>query len=148
MKPPTGILLMKHRQLEDLPLGDDKVFRLDPSYFDMIESKMAEFHSLAFAREELPHPFYGVVQDHELIAGVGYHIYSDAYVELGNIGTDAAWKRQGYGKKVCAELTRKGRAITPHVYLNVLEDNLSAVRLYQSLGYVTVCKQYIVEFGL
>ncbi|PJN54455.1 hypothetical protein PAEVO_11760 [Paenibacillus sp. GM2FR] len=73
---------------------------------------------------------------------------SDDYVELGNIGTDAAWRRQGYGKKVCAELTRKGRAITPDVYLNVLEENLSAVRLYQSLGYVTVCKQYIVEFAL
>ncbi|WP_194542296.1 GNAT family N-acetyltransferase [Paenibacillus sp. JZ16] len=147
-KPPVGILLMKHRHLEDLPVGDNEVFRLGPSYFDMIESKMAEFHSMAFAREELHHPFYGIVQNQELIAVGGYHIYSDDYVELGNIGTDAAWRRQGYGKKVCAELTRKGRAITPHVYLNVLEDNLSAVRLYQSLGYVTVCKQYIVEFGL
>ncbi|WP_127590462.1 GNAT family N-acetyltransferase [Paenibacillus lautus] len=148
MKPPAGILLMKHRQLEDLPLGDDEVFRLDPSYFDLIESKMAEFHSMAFAREELQNPFYGVVQDRKLIAVGGYHIYSDDYVELGNIGTDAAWRRQGYGKKVCAELTRKGRAITPDVYLNVLEENLSAVRLYQSLGYGTVCKQYIVEFAL
>ncbi|MEC0204771.1 GNAT family N-acetyltransferase [Paenibacillus lautus] len=148
MKPPAGILLMKHRHLEDLPLGDDEVFRLDPSYFDLIESKMAEFHSMAFAREELQNPFYGVVQDRKLIAVGGYHIYSDDYVELGNIGTDAAWRRQGYGKKVCAELTRKGRAITPDVYLNVLEENLSAVRLYQSLGYITVCKQYIVEFAL
>lgn len=148
MKPPSGILLMKHRHLEDLPLGDDEVFRLDPSYFDLIESKMAEFHSMAFAREELQNPFYGVVQDRKLIAVGGYHIYSDDYVELGNIGTDAAWRRQGYGKKVCAELTRKGRAITPDVYLNVLEENLSAVRLYQSLGYVTECKQYIVEFAL
>ncbi|MEC0255587.1 hypothetical protein [Paenibacillus lautus] len=36
---------------------------------------------------------------------------SDDYVELGNIGTDTAWRRQGDGKKVCAELNRKGRAI-------------------------------------
>ena len=100
-KPPAGILLMKHRHLEDLPVGDNEVFRLDPSYFDMIESKMAEFHSMAFAREELHNPFYGVVQDQELIAVGGYHIYSDDYVELGNIGTDVAWRRQGYGKR-CA----------------------------------------------
>lgn len=148
MQPPAGILLMKHRHLEDLPLGDDEVFRLDPSYFDMIESKMVAFNTLAFVKEELQNPFYGVVQDQELIAVGGYHIYSDDYVELGNIGTDVAWRRQGYGKKVCAELTRKGRAITPHVYLNVLEKNVNAIRLYQSLGYVTVCKQYIVEFAL
>ena len=61
---------------------------------------MAEFHSMAFAREELHNPFYGVVQDQELIAVGGYHIYSDDYVELGNIGTDAAWRRQGTAKGV------------------------------------------------
>lgn len=35
----------------------------------------------------------------ELIAVGGYHIYSEDYVELGNIGTDVAWRRNGYGKK-------------------------------------------------
>lgn len=35
----------------------------------------------------------------ELIAVGGYHIYSEDYVELGNIGTDVVWRRNGYGKK-------------------------------------------------
>lgn len=102
MKPPKGILLMKHLRAEALPSQDKSVFRLGPSYFEQIESKLTELNTLAFAREELQNPFYGVVHGQELIAVGGYHIYSEDFVELGNIGTDAAWRRQGYGKK-CAQ---------------------------------------------
>lgn len=147
-KPPKGIWLMKHLHPGDLPAQDEAVFRLGPSYFEQIESIMTELGAMAFAREELQNPFYGVVHDQELIAVGGYHIYSEDYVELGNIGTEPAWRRQGYGKKVSAALTRAGRAVTSDVYLNVLEDNLNAVRLYQSLGYETICEQYLVEFAL
>lgn len=146
LKSPKKLLLMKHIHEEALPPVDKCVLHLGPPYFDLIESKMAELHTMAFTREELRHPFYGVMEQRELVAVGGYHVYSEDYVELGNIGTGVAWRRQGYGKKVCAELTRTGRLVTPNVYLNVLEENVGAIRLYQSIGYELVCKQYMVEF--
>lgn len=143
---PRKLLLMKHIRKDALPPVDKCVLHLGPSYFELIESKMAELHTMAFTREELRHPFYGVMEQRELVAVGGYHVYSEDYVELGNIGTDVAWRRQGYGKKVCAELTRAGRVVTPNVYLNVLEENVGAIRLYQSIGYELICEQYMVEF--
>jgi len=147
-KPPTEIWLMKYVNSEGLPLTAEEVIPLGPAHFDRIEDKLAEIQAMAFAKEELKNPFYGVMQDQELVAVGGYHLYGQDYVELGNIGTDRGWRRQGFGKKVCAELTRKALDISPHVYLNVLGTNTAAIQLYQSLGYVTVCKQYMVTFAV
>ncbi|MBN3526867.1 GNAT family N-acetyltransferase [Paenibacillus apiarius] len=148
LKPPKELLLMKHIHQEALPKEDGRVVHLGPSHYDRIESKMAELHTMAFTREELRHPFYGVMEQRELVAVGGYHIYNEDYVELGNIGTDVSRRRRGYGKRVCAELTRKGREVTPNVYLNVLRENEGAVRLYESLGYESICEQYIAEFAV
>lgn len=148
IKPPTEIWLMKHVDSERLPLTAEEVILLGPDHFVRIEDKLAEIQAMAFAKEELKNPFYGVMQDQELVAVGGYHIYGQDYVELGNIGTDRGWRRQGLGKKVCTELTRKALDISPHVYLNVLGTNRAAIQLYQSLGYVTVCKQYLVTFSV
>ncbi|MGG3281592.1 GNAT family N-acetyltransferase [Paenibacillus solani] len=148
IKPPTEIWLMKHVNSESLPLTAEEVILLGPAHFDRIEDKLADIQAMAFAKEELQNPFYGVLRNQELVAVGGYHIYGQDYVELGNIGTDRGWRRQGFGKKVCAELTRRARDISPHVYLNVLGSNTAAIQLYQSLGYVTVCKQYMVTFAV
>lgn len=146
VKSPRKLLLMKHIHQEALPPVDTSVLQLGPPYFELIESKMADLETMAFSKEELQYPFYGVMEQHELIAVGGYHIYSEDYVELGNIGTDVRWRRQGYGKKICAELTRAGGRVTSNVYLNVLEENVGAISLYQSIGYELMCSQYMVEF--
>jgi GNAT superfamily N-acetyltransferase len=143
---PKKLLLMKHIHKEALPPVDTSILHLGPTYFGLIESKMANLDTMAFSKEELQYPFYGVMEERELIAVGGYHIYSGDYVELGNIGTDARWRRQGYAKKVSAALTREGRRISSNVYLNVLEENAGAISLYQSIGYELMCKQYMVEF--
>ncbi|MEK5253001.1 GNAT family N-acetyltransferase [Paenibacillus sp. FSL F4-0125] len=146
VKSPKKLLLMKHIHQEALPPVYTSVVHLGPSDFELIESKMADLDTMAFSKEELQYPFYGVMEQRELIAVGGYHIYSEDYVELGNIGTDVRWRRQGYGRKICTELTRSGRRVTSNVYLNVLEENIGAITLYQSLGYALMCKQYMVEF--
>lgn len=143
---PKQLLLMKHVDAEALPPMDKQVLHLGPPYYKKIESKMAELNTMAFSREELHYPFYGVVEQSDLIAVGGYHVYSQDYVELGNIGTDAAWRRRGLGKKISVELTRRGRSLASDVYLNVLEENEGAIRLYQSIGYEVICRQYIAEF--
>ncbi|WP_314588037.1 GNAT family N-acetyltransferase [Paenibacillus terrigena] len=148
IKPPKELLLMKHIDEEAVPPGDHRVVRLGPSDYERIESMMVELNTMAFSREELQHPFFGVMDQQDLIAVGGYHVYSADYVELGNIGTDLSKRRQGLGRHICAELTRQGRLMTPHVYLNVLKENTAAVQLYCSLGYEVICKQYIAEFAI
>ncbi|BFH59662.1 GNAT family N-acetyltransferase [Paenibacillus azoreducens] len=144
--PPEKLLLMKHIHHQMLPSADPRVLRLGPADFGQIESMMKKLGTMAFTKEELDHPFFGVAGKEGLIAVGGYHIYSEDYVELGNIGTDAAFRRQGLGKMVCAELTRAGAAVSPNVYLNVFEENEAAIRLYQSIGYENVAHQYIIQF--
>ncbi|RJE86932.1 GNAT family N-acetyltransferase [Paenibacillus sp. 1011MAR3C5] len=148
VSPAAPIMLMKHRHPQALPPADEQVVRLEPGSYSRIESRLAEWNTMAFTREELEYPFYGIWSGEELIALGGYHIYSEDYVELGNIGTDANWRNRGYGRRICAQLTRTGKAISGHVYLNVVEGNASAIRLYRSLGFETVCLQHIVQFKL
>ncbi len=147
-RPPRGLILMKHMNLKALPPQDERVQQLASFSFPQIEELMAELNTMAFTKEELNYPFFGALAEQKLIAAGGYHIYNGDYAELGNIGTNTAWRRQGYGRSISAELTRNARALTPNVYLNVLEENEAAIRLYESLGYERICKQYIVEFSL
>lgn len=146
VRPPSCLLLMKHIHMNALPPIDKSILHLGASHAACIESKMNELNPLAFTKEELNYPFFGVMSEQSLIAIGGYHIYSKEYVELGNIGTDVAWRRKGYGQKICAALTRSGRAVSPDVYLNVFENNVGAVHLYRSIGYEVLRKQYLVEF--
>ncbi|GAB6930340.1 hypothetical protein JCM10914A_43230 [Paenibacillus sp. JCM 10914] len=145
---PQALLLMKHVHRHMLPLAGGHALLLDESYKEQIESRMIEWNTMAFAKEELQYPFYGVIQDQQLVAVGGYHVYSDDYVELGNIVAGVSWRGLGYGKEVSAALTRQGLAQSPYVYLNVLEENERAIRLYSAIGYDRICKQYIVKFNL
>ncbi|MFD0713282.1 GNAT family N-acetyltransferase [Paenibacillus sp. GCM10027626] len=146
LRRPRKILLMKHLHQQALPPVDPQVVQLDASYYERIAAKMAVMQTMAFTEDELRYPFLGIIRQDELIAVGGYHIYTEDCVELGNIGTDAAWRRQGYGRKLCAELTRRGRAVSRSVYLNVFADNSGAIQLYHSLGFEVVCTQYMIEF--
>ncbi len=145
-KPPEKLFLMKHIHHQMLPAADPRVQRLEPSHFDRIEALMKKLGTMAFSAEELQYPFYGVMDNERLAAAGRYHIYGADYVELGNIGTDPAFRRQGLGKMVCAALTRAGAAASPNVYLNVFEQNEAAIRLYRSIGYETVAIQHIIQF--
>lgn len=145
-KPPENLLLMKHVHRQMLPPADSRVLRLEPSHFGRINAIMKELGTMAFTVEELQYPFFGVMKDGQLAAVGGYHIYGGEYVELGNIGTVPALRRQGLGTLICAELTRAGAAVSPHVYLNVFADNEAAIRLYRSIGYETCAVQSIIQF--
>ncbi|WP_246026858.1 GNAT family N-acetyltransferase [Laceyella sacchari] len=70
----------------------------------------------------------------------GVPFYDPVYVELGNIGTTVSRRRQGWGRIITTELTRRAREYSSDVYLYVFDDNVPAIRLYESLGYRLVSK--------
>ena len=91
--------------------------------------------------------FYGVEQDGQLISVAGTHLVSEAYSvgAIGNVMTHPDCRGHGYAtlttQAVCDELTRSGRDIQT-IVLNVRQDNVPAVRVYEKLGFARYCPFY------
>ncbi|OZB92369.1 GNAT family N-acetyltransferase [Paenibacillus sp. XY044] len=146
---PRKILLMKHVDQEALPKHTPlNVTPFGPAHHNLIESKMTEMNTLAFTKDELDYPFCGIMEENQLVAVGGFHIYCEDYAELGNIVTDISYRKRGYGRSISTELTRVGKLMTPNVYLNVIDNNDVAVRLYQSIGYQIIRSQYMINFDM
>jgi len=89
--------------------------------------------------------FYGVEQDGQLIAAAGTHLVSAVYSvgAIGNVMTHPDHRGRGYAtlttQAVCDELVRR-RIQT--IVLNVRQDNVAAVRVYEKLGFARHCTFY------
>lgn len=102
-----------------------------------------------FTKSELENcPFLGVKEGEDFVSVGGYHFYDIKLVELGNIVTRDDRRGRGLAKHVTSELTHLGKKVSSDVYLGVLADNLSAVRVYESLGYVITADLFMVDFTL
>ena len=58
------------------------------------------------------------------------------YVLLQNIVVDPEYRGRGFGRKICrALLAEAARTGAGHAWLQVVQTNLPALRLYESLGF-------------
>jgi ribosomal protein S18 acetylase RimI-like enzyme len=96
----------------------------------------------AFQPEEVDRGvFYGIKQAGQIVAVAGTHVVSDKghIAALGNVMTRPDQRGHGYAttttSAVCAELIDRG--ITT-IGLSVARDNLSAIRVYEKLGFKKV----------
>jgi len=86
--------------------------------------------------------FYGALADGRLAAAAGTHLVSLAYgvAAVGNVFTHPDHRGQGHGTAttgaVVAELMQRGIG---DIVLNVGQDNATAVRIYQRLGFERYC---------
>jgi len=78
----------------------------------------------------------------------GFHMYTEEFVELGNIGTSIHHRKKGLGTQITSDVCRLGLQKSPHVYLVVFADNAAAIHLYEKLGFETVARYAFVEFSL
>jgi len=89
--------------------------------------------------------FYGIEQDGRLVSVAGTHLVSAAYGvgAVGNVMTHPAYRGRQYAtlttQAVCAELRQRGIGT---IVLNVRQDNVAAVRVYEKLGFVRCCAYY------
>ncbi|MBY0053152.1 GNAT family N-acetyltransferase [Brevibacillus agri] len=96
---------------------------------------------------EMPHIALFSEQD-EPMALAGFHVYEEAFVEIGNIGTSEKHRQKGLGTQITSDVSRLGLEKSPNVYLMVFADNPQAIRVYEKLGYETVSSYAFVEFAL
>lgn len=94
--------------------------------------------------------YFGCFDKRTLKAVAGVHVYSREYkiAVLGNIATDLNYRGRGLASLVVTKLVEDLLAESLLVCLNVNKQNQSAIRLYERLGFVTVCEYEEALFEL
>lgn len=90
--------------------------------------------------------YYGVRQNNTIISAAGVHVYSPTYrvAALGNVSTQPESRGRGLAAKVCAKLCQVLYAEgIEQIGLNVRADNVTAIALYERLGF-----EKVAEFGM
>ena len=123
--------------------GRNDCIRLLPAHHHLL----ADLYSLgggdAFDLAQLQQgAFYGVLEENRLVAVAGTHLVSPTYgvAAVGNVFTHPHYRRRGYGtattSAVVAKLLADG---IRDIILNVGQNNASAIRVYERLGFERYC---------
>ena len=117
--------------------------RLGPTHAGQLRKLYALGGGLAFSPEQIQQGvFYGILANGQLVAVAGTHLVSPTYgvAAVGNVFTHPDQRGRGYGtattSAVVAELLQRG---IRDVILNVGQDNVSAVHVYERLGFERYC---------
>jgi ribosomal protein S18 acetylase RimI-like enzyme len=90
----------------------------------------------------VPHGvFFGVYEGPELVAAAGTHLFApeEGAAAIGNVYVRRDRRGRGLGRAVTAAVLHRLRHLEV-VGLNVREDNIPAIRVYESLGFVKHCE--------
>lgn len=85
--------------------------------------------------------YFGVRVDGKLVAAAGTHLVapSVSVACVGNVFTRADHRRRGYGAATTSSVIAELLSLGLTVALNVRQDNTSAIRLYECLGFRRYC---------
>ena len=76
------------------------------------------------------------IREGERIIGTGLGILDRDYVGVYAIHVHPDYRRRGYARSICTTILREGRRKgAAYAYLQVVDDNASAIALYESLGF-------------
>jgi ribosomal protein S18 acetylase RimI-like enzyme len=123
--------------------GKGDCVRLSPDHHDLLDELYSLGGGGAFDLAQLQHgAFYGALVENRLVAVAGTHLVSPTYgvAAVGNVFTHPHYRRRGYGtattSAVVTELLARG---IQDIILNVGQNNVSAVRVYERLGFERYC---------
>lgn len=87
--------------------------------------------------------FFGVYEGAELVAAAGTHLFApeEGAAAIGNVYVRRDRRGRGLGRAVTSAVLHRLRHLET-VGLNVRSDNAVAIRVYESLGFVTHCGFY------
>lgn len=78
-----------------------------------------------------------------LIIGCGLGVVEDKYLGLFDIVIDKKYRNQGYGKIIIQNLIKWGTIKGAEIaYLQVLTDNVPAIRMYEKIGFKEIYKYW------
>ena len=79
--------------------------------------------------------FFGIFEDDRLVAMAGQRLHLPRYVEVSAVCTHPDVRGRGYARLLIRAAMREIRRRGKTPFLHVLEDNHSAIRVYESLGF-------------
>ncbi|HIP97141.1 MAG TPA: GNAT family N-acetyltransferase [Anaerolineae bacterium] len=127
-----------------------KVTRLSPAYTKELERLYSLGKGNAFSPYQVAQGvFYGIEKKGRLVATAGTHLVASTYgiAAVGNVFTDPAHRKQGYGTVCTSAVVEELLARRLDVVLNVSATNTTAIHIYQRLGFGTYC-QFIEVVGV
>jgi ribosomal protein S18 acetylase RimI-like enzyme len=92
---------------------------------------------MRLVRENIRNPLLcGAIKRDGTTIAVGLCVVERGYAGLLGIVVDSAYRHQGYGYNLCASLLGQARKLgAVKGYLQVLQNNDNAIRLYEKLGF-------------
>ncbi|WP_345412034.1 GNAT family N-acetyltransferase [Actinomycetospora chlora] len=79
--------------------------------------------------------YLGVVDDGELVAMAGERLHPPGYTEISAVCTDAAYRGRGLGTRLVLAVAAGIRDRGEVPFLHAAADNVTAIRLYDELGF-------------
>ncbi len=93
--------------------------------------------------------YYGIRQAGQLVSVAGIHVYSPTYgaAAVANVVTHPDFRGRGYAKAVSAKVCQAIGEHIEYIGLNVLTDNVAAIKAYEQIGFaqVGVYGEYMLE---
>jgi ribosomal protein S18 acetylase RimI-like enzyme len=85
--------------------------------------------------------FFGVFEGDDLVAAAGTHLVArdEGAAAIGNVYTRRDRRGRGYSRAATSAVLQELKDL-PTIGLNVRADNISAIRVYQSLGFIRHCE--------
>jgi ribosomal protein S18 acetylase RimI-like enzyme len=128
---------------DDRPTPGTQCMLLGPEHGEGLTALYGEGNAAAFSVAQLESGvFYGILDGDRVVAAAGTHLVSETYGvgAIGNVYTDPAYRRRGFGSATVAavvdELTQRG---IRDIILNVSQSNYAAIRVYERLGFDRYC---------
>jgi ribosomal protein S18 acetylase RimI-like enzyme len=128
---------------DNWPTSGVESVRLGPEHDELLTALYGDSNAAAFSVAQLESGvFYGIFDKEQIVAAAGTHLVSETYSigAIGNVYTDPAYRRRGYGSATVAavidELVQRGMR---DVILNVSQSNHAAIRVYERLGFERYC---------
>lgn len=113
--------------------------RLDPSWAGRLKSFYAEAFEGCYYEPRMLETgkYFGWVEDSAIVAAAGVHVYSTVrrMAVLGNIATHPDRRGRGLATRLTSRLVSELVAENLPVCLNVMQDNVPAIRCYETLGF-------------
>lgn len=79
--------------------------------------------------------YLGIRMDGRLVAMAGERLHVDGYTEVSAVCTHPLYRGRGYSRDLIAAVSKGIQARGEAPFLHVLDDNLSAIALYETLGF-------------
>ena len=80
--------------------------------------------------------YEGIFKCNELVSMAGQRLHAGEYVEISAVCTHPAHKGKGYATELIISQVHQIRSASAIPFLHVKDDNLQAIKLYKSLGFI------------